>query len=556
MAIRGKSTYPPRGTIYRPPTKDKPVVASDPIYDYTEICSIATECSIPRLQEKMIEGRFVLRNIVDKENNTLLHIVIQTDNPTISELEKLEMLRWLIDNGCFVNAKNNKNITPLHLASELQLRLIIELLLENKADPDVIDISGSTPLHYVVKGKSVACPTIESPEVKELISQPHTNTIDTEKELQKITIPLSEHMQKDPDFQIYMNHYFDTIKTFDKRYQNEYDELISTKKDTIISLLSDTTKTKIEQKAFITKEIANLKSIVYEKLISNKLKNTLKPIKLNLNNLGWGTIEGEEFKIFPKPTPKEELEILMNGPTGLKVELTKELDDMNNLIRLIDTKIELEDTKKSSLRQCLNDMQRNIYMIFYLNENLRLNGTFAGNSLYDIPNTIINKNKFVRLSTNAEETEILNKYPYQNAISSDKLSQLLSHDNDVNIITREITLPIPVECTENSEISDNKKYAEIVINNMYEQIKQFYVEKKVDTKKEGIILTLDYLNSELSIFEKKESDKITQYDVIHTPPKLNLTYNFASRLDTLYNNIHTHFLKIKLWIDQFKILFK
>ena len=44
-------------------------------------------------------------------------------------------------------SKSNKTWTPLHLASYFGHLKVVEVLLENKADPNLINHTGDTPLH-------------------------------------------------------------------------------------------------------------------------------------------------------------------------------------------------------------------------------------------------------------------------------------------------------------------------------------------------------------------------------------------------------------------------
>ncbi|GFR22359.1 hypothetical protein TNCT_213892 [Trichonephila clavata] len=56
-----------------------------------------------------------------------------------------------IRKGVILNVKNSENITPLHYVCWKGYEGIVNLLLENKADPNVIGKGGSTPLHYAAK---------------------------------------------------------------------------------------------------------------------------------------------------------------------------------------------------------------------------------------------------------------------------------------------------------------------------------------------------------------------------------------------------------------------
>ncbi|GFX74022.1 ankyrin-1 [Trichonephila clavipes] len=56
-----------------------------------------------------------------------------------------------IKKGVVFNVKNSENVSPLHYACWKGYEGIVNLLLENKADPNVIGKGGSTPLHYAAK---------------------------------------------------------------------------------------------------------------------------------------------------------------------------------------------------------------------------------------------------------------------------------------------------------------------------------------------------------------------------------------------------------------------
>ena len=64
----------------------------------------------------------------------------------------LEIINILVKNGCNVNMKDQDGKTPLHYASELGQDDTLEILLDNKACPDVQEnIMGKTPLHEAIE---------------------------------------------------------------------------------------------------------------------------------------------------------------------------------------------------------------------------------------------------------------------------------------------------------------------------------------------------------------------------------------------------------------------
>lgn len=64
----------------------------------------------------------------------------------------LEIINILVKNGCDVNAQDQDGKTPLHYASELGQDDTLEILLNNKANPDIQEkLMGKTPLHEAIE---------------------------------------------------------------------------------------------------------------------------------------------------------------------------------------------------------------------------------------------------------------------------------------------------------------------------------------------------------------------------------------------------------------------
>ncbi len=63
-----------------------------------------------------------------------------------------DMLRFLIDNGALIQARNNEGLTPLHLASGKETA---EILTAGGLDINATDNSGKTPLHIAVSHRNL-----------------------------------------------------------------------------------------------------------------------------------------------------------------------------------------------------------------------------------------------------------------------------------------------------------------------------------------------------------------------------------------------------------------
>jgi hypothetical protein len=85
--------------------------------------------------------------------DTALHVAAAAYRP--------EIMRYLIEKGANVGARNRRGATPLHYAADglpgspiwnpLAQSAGIALLIEYGADPNVVDKEGATPLHRAVR---------------------------------------------------------------------------------------------------------------------------------------------------------------------------------------------------------------------------------------------------------------------------------------------------------------------------------------------------------------------------------------------------------------------
>ncbi|XP_014216109.1 serine/threonine-protein phosphatase 6 regulatory ankyrin repeat subunit A-like [Copidosoma floridanum] len=87
----------------------------------------------------------------DLEFQTPLHLVYDNNDVLIQPHNKMAIAKLLIDYGANVNARGNKLETPLHLAVKKQQMEGVKFLLDNKADPNIINTHSKTALHYATQ---------------------------------------------------------------------------------------------------------------------------------------------------------------------------------------------------------------------------------------------------------------------------------------------------------------------------------------------------------------------------------------------------------------------
>jgi ankyrin repeat protein len=103
---------------------------------YADIFQAAEAGSLAQVQAFVTSGAYTV-NAVDEFKNTPLHFAANKG--------RIDVIKWLIENGANVNALNNDKSTPLHEAASYGQFEAVKLLVENKAKVNVQDRFGATP---------------------------------------------------------------------------------------------------------------------------------------------------------------------------------------------------------------------------------------------------------------------------------------------------------------------------------------------------------------------------------------------------------------------------
>ena len=138
--------------------------------DIAKLFNVILNGDINTISKTMIENH-LNGNVYDSDKNSLLHILINSTYPVISEEKKLEIIKFLINKGAHVNSVNIYGVTPIHLAASRNYPTIIKLLITKGAYINVNDSDNKTPLHYVIQNSLVECkalyPDNEEPKLIE-----------------------------------------------------------------------------------------------------------------------------------------------------------------------------------------------------------------------------------------------------------------------------------------------------------------------------------------------------------------------------------------------------
>ena len=91
------------------------------------------------------------------KGKTALHFILS--NVALSNDQKFNSVKSAIQLGAPIDSGDNYNVRPLHLAAQQQNSDLVNLLLEQYADPNSKDNQDMTPLHYALRPKLYICPS-------------------------------------------------------------------------------------------------------------------------------------------------------------------------------------------------------------------------------------------------------------------------------------------------------------------------------------------------------------------------------------------------------------
>ena len=116
--------------------------------------------------KKFISERNDTYKLVNKDGETVIHMILQNDSPSVTETQQLGLIKFFVDHGVSVSAFNKNNETALHLAAKYQKPKIVKYLTEIGVNVNVENNKGMNPVNYSVQVKITKCKTIRQKVVK------------------------------------------------------------------------------------------------------------------------------------------------------------------------------------------------------------------------------------------------------------------------------------------------------------------------------------------------------------------------------------------------------
>jgi len=99
----------------------------------------------------------IILNVRNSEGKTLIHAVIDNQNPSLTEGQKLLLIKELVGKNVSVNSMDQFNRNALHYAAFKGYFDIIQYLVKLKCDITLVDNEGNTPIHLLINNFVSEC---------------------------------------------------------------------------------------------------------------------------------------------------------------------------------------------------------------------------------------------------------------------------------------------------------------------------------------------------------------------------------------------------------------
>lgn len=232
-----------------------------------ELISKAEDMDTQDILQYSLINKFPLALVIDNGGNNLIHLTINNPKKIKSEFNKLNFIKFLIQNDVNPDQPNKDNQTPLHLACQFQYLSIVQLLVGSNVNPNYKDNNGLTPLHYLYTGN---IRLFQEKEIKEFIVPNKSKEIILNRE----------------DLLLLKKKIWEILQ------ENKYSYFFDSLKNTIDNNITNNPNFKKELNKFKF-ELATLSNSTNNNLINDKYKNW-KSALYDINEKYWNKFPNDE----------------------------------------------------------------------------------------------------------------------------------------------------------------------------------------------------------------------------------------------------------------------
>jgi ankyrin repeat protein len=462
-------------------------------------------------------------NVRNEKGESILHVIINSS--ILSEKDKVNFIRYIINKGLYVDIPDNRNITPLHLACSNQLSEVILYLLEKGADFNKKDINLDTPFKRLILGHNIECQVFN--KEPHLINNKSINDkiLDLGK---KIIDELYEN--ENIDMTEIQNKIFESKKLFIYEFKN----IINKKTKEIEQILSDKTLDFEQKKKKIYDIVYDYKNYFY-RIISNNLQKTLS--ELSYSN--------DPENIFKKDTElsfQESYRIIINNIEIDKKILTEKINTVKIFLEELEKKfITSSPTKLSEFDSYLNNI---IWFVYGFNLNNRWLNNGENIIKWDDLFRFLERNKYDLVPNKEIELHtdnVIDLYELTNSVPGAKNDFGYKISTDSPKVVR---LPIKsvedldVEKYENDVTDDRKLLKLLNIEKDYSSFKYFYDDIVLNIKSNLNILDMkNYHGTNGDIYDT--SNKTGVLNLINEDDDIvfGINYTYRTSVIEFINNL-------------------
>jgi hypothetical protein len=174
-----------------------------------ELFSLINTMDTQQIKQYTIINSINLNVEQSVSGDSLMHKVILLDNSLKKEFHRLNMIKFLYQNGVNPDKPNRNNQTALHLACIHQYYTIVEFLVSIGVDINFKDNNGATPFHYALTGKIELYN--EPKEIKEFIKKPLKIDFDKKNDLIEIKKNIWRKINLESDVEMAPNSFIKAI---------------------------------------------------------------------------------------------------------------------------------------------------------------------------------------------------------------------------------------------------------------------------------------------------------------------------------------------------------
>lgn len=494
------------------------------------------EGNLTLIREFITNNNFLCNALNPNTGESAIHNIIK--NEALTDDEKYEIIKFLINRGAGIMTYDLSNITPLHLSVKYNDYNISKLLIKNGANVNAQDNQGLTPLHYALQGNITECNTQRTNMIKNLIDIPMNINENINNNTYDINTEIITYIENDSNLKEMFFHIKNTIVSTSDIYKKYFTETIEepTKKYIHEMLLSS--------KPYNSNEIFNNIENNYYQKINNELKKSLEKIIFNPEIIdGWGP--SETIKILPIKNINDKIKEmqtiydnkLKNGDIYIAIKnIFKKLNQSKNIIEVN------MNNYQQNINNIYNYIDQNIFSLLtkpilteikkYITsrKTVLLLDIDKQSKLINLKDSLLNikiNNNIKNFYPNYESNilSIINYYLYNILIYINliivNMSAILKQVTDdyvfntyndiipiimtsiYNYILYENNLLLEINNAKNIFINSSQKY-----NEMYNNYKYEYV-KLIQENCDNIITSLDTISQEMSNIYKIVTTVIT-----------------------------------------------